>query len=277
MVTGSSCAPAIVTAMRPVLFDLLGVTVNSYGVSKAAAALLAGLLLVREFRRLGWDEDNAWTVVLTTTLFGFLGAKVYYLAEHRGSLDLHHLGGSGFTWYGGFLAATLTVLVLARRWRLPLGTLVGVLVAPMAAAYGVGRLGCFLAGDGTYGRPSDLPWAMAFPDGTVPTTVPVHPTALYEATVAFVLAAVLWHLRTSARPATLVAGYAIVSGTSRLLIEELRINTEGWLGLTQPQLWSVVLIAAGVVVGVRGARHAAGRGPQESSGHDRPAGAREPA
>jgi len=52
---------------------------------------------------------------------------------------------------------------------------------------------------------------------------------------------VLWHLRTSARPATLVAVYAIVSGTSRLLIEELRIDTEGWLGLTQPQLWSLVL------------------------------------
>jgi len=39
---------------------------------------------------------------------------------------------------------------------------------------GIGRLGCLLAGDGTYGRPSGLPWAMAFPNGTVPTAVPVR-------------------------------------------------------------------------------------------------------
>lgn len=232
--------------MRPILFDVFGLSVNSYGVSKAAAALVAGFLLVREFRRLGWDEDRVWTLVMATTFFGFVGAKLYYLAEHGGSLNLHHFGSSGFTWYGGFIAGTLTVLVLARRWRLPLGALTGVLVAPLAAAYGVGRLGCFLAGDGTYGRPSDLPWAMSFPNGTMPTTVPVHPTALYEAIVAFVLAAALWRLRTVLQPTTLVAVYAIVSGISRLLIEELRINSEGWLGLTQPQLWSLGLIALGL-------------------------------
>ena len=234
--------------MRPVLFDIFGLSVNSYGVSKAAAAILAGFLLVREFRRLGWDEDYVWTLVLATTFFGFVGAKVYYLAEHGGSLNLHHFGSSGFTWYGGFIAGILTVLVLARRWRLPLGSLTGLLVALLAAAYGVGRLGCFLAGDGTYGRPSDLPWAMAIPNGTMPTTVPVHPTALYEAIVAFVLAAALWRLRTLVQPMTLVAAYAIVSGVSRLLIEELRINSEGWLGLTQPQLWSLALIVLGLFV-----------------------------
>lgn len=263
--------------MRPVLFDVFGLAVNSYGVSKVAAALLAGVLLVREFRRVGWDEDNAWTLVMATTLFGFLGAKAYYLVEHRGSLTLHHLGASGFTWYGGFIAGSLAAFVLARHWQLPLGALAGMLVAPMAAAYGVGRLGCFLAGDGTYGRPTDLPWGMAFPNGTVPTTVPVHPTALYEALAAFVLAAVLWRLRTRLRPATLVAVYAIASGSSRLLVEELRINTEGWLGLTQPQLWSLALIAVGVVIGCHGARRSGAVRPEQPTEHDHPAEAREPA
>ncbi|MBI2242811.1 MAG: prolipoprotein diacylglyceryl transferase [Nocardioides sp.] len=232
--------------MRPVLFELFGLSVNSYGLSKAAAALVAGFLLVREFRRLGWDEDRAWTLVMATTLFGFVGAKAYFLTENGGSISLHHFGASGFTWYGGFLAGTLTVLVLARRWRLPLVPLAGVLASPLAAAYAIGRVGCFLAGDGTYGRPSDLPWAMAFPDGTVPTTVPVHPTALYETIAALLLAVGLWQLRTRVRPVTLIAVYALVSGVTRLLIEELRINAEGWLGLTQPQLWSVALAIAGL-------------------------------
>ena len=232
--------------MRPVLFDLFGLSVNSYGLSKAAAALVAGFLLVREFRRMGWDEDRAWTLVMATTLFGFVGAKVYFVAENGGRISLHHFGASGFTWYGGFLAGTLTVLALARRWRLPLLPLAGVLASPLATAYAIGRVGCFLAGDGTYGRPSDLPWAMAFPDGTVPTTIPVHPTALYETVAALLLAVVLWQLRTRVRPVTLVAVYALVSGVTRLLVEELRINSESWLGLTQPQLWSVALASAGL-------------------------------
>ncbi len=243
--------------MRPVLFDLFGLSVNSYGVSKAAAALVAGFLLVREFRRMGWDEDRAWTLVLATTFFGFVGAKAYFLAEHGGSISLHHFGSSGFTWYGGFIAGTLTVLVLARRWRLPLVPLTGLLASPLAAAYAVGRVGCFLAGDGTYGRPSDLPWAMAFPNGTVPTSVPVHPTALYETIAALLLAAVLWQLRARVRPITLIAVYALVSGVTRLLIEELRINADSWFGLTQPQLWSVALSLAGLGLLLHAARRTA--------------------
>ena len=249
--------------MRPVLFDLLGFPVNSYGVSKVAAAIVAGWLLVREFRRLGWDEDRAWDLVFATTFFGFVGAKVYYLAEHGGSLSLHHLG-SGFTWYGGLIAGALTALALAVRWHLPLGRLAGVSVAPLAVGYGVGRLGCFLAGDGTYGRPSDLPWAMSFPNGTVPTSVPVQPTALYEAVGAFLLAAVLWSLRTSLQPATLVGVYAIASGVTRWSIEELRINPDAWLGLTQPQLWSLVLTTVGVVLLVVSARHRTAQGGTRS-------------
>lgn len=63
-------------------------------------------------------------------------------------------------------------------------------------AYGIGRIGCFLAGDGSYGQPSDLPWATAFPNGMVPTVVPVHPAALYEAAVALAVGGLLWTLQT---------------------------------------------------------------------------------
>lgn len=239
------------------LFDVFGIAVNSYGVSKALAALLAGVILVREFRRTGWDEELVWTLVLSTAFFGFLGAKAYYLAERADNLTHHDFGTSGFTWYGGFVAGTLTVVVLARRWHLPLSGLAGVLATPLAAAYGVGRLGCFLAGDGTYGRPSDLPWAMAFPDGTMPTTVPVHPTALYEAIAAFALAGILWTIRLSVQPLTVFGIYALASGVSRLMVEELRINPPG-LGLTQPQGWSVLMIVVGLALVLRSVRR--GRG-----------------
>lgn len=134
---------------------------------------------------------------------------------------------------------------MTRRYRLPLGQFAGLVAAPLSLAYGIGRIGCFLAGDGTYGRPSDLPWAMAFPNGTVPTLVPVHPTALYESAFAFVLAGLLWWVRNRIAPLAVFGLYAVLSGIARFLVEGIRINKEVLLGMTQPQLWSLVLVAIG--------------------------------
>lgn len=234
--------------MLPVLFEVAGVPVTSYGVSKALAALLAGWLLAREFRRVRWDPDRAWSLTAAALVLGFAGGKVYYLAENAGSLTPHHFGSSGFTWYGGLIAGVVAVAVLGRRYGLPLVRLAGLSVAPLSVAYGVGRLGCLLAGDGTYGAPTALPWAMTFPDGMVPTSVPVHPTPLYEAMFAFALAAALWLMRTRVAPMALVGLYAVGSGVARFLVEEVRVNAEVLLGLTQPQLWSVALTLGGLVL-----------------------------
>ena len=230
--------------MRPVLFTVAGVPIQSYGVSKALAALVAALILQRAFRRLGWRPEQATNIVLLATLVGFAGAKVYYLIEHARSLSWHDLGGMGFTWYGGLIAGTIAVVLAARHYRLPLAPLAAASAAPLSVAYGIGRLGCLVAGDGTYGKPSHLPWAMAFPNGTVPTTVPVQPTPLYEALIAFALAGFLWWARSRWQPWYVFAVYLGVSGLARLLVEQLRVNQRALWGLTQPQLWSLLLIAA---------------------------------
>jgi phosphatidylglycerol:prolipoprotein diacylglycerol transferase len=241
--------------VQPVLFELFGFSVNSYGVSKAAAAIAAAYLLAREFRRLGWEPEQAWNIVVAATVLGFAGGKLYFLAENIGSLTPHHFGSAGFTWYGGLIAGVLTATVMARHYRLPLGQFAGIAAAPLSLGYGIGRIGCFLSGDGTYGKPSDLPWALAFPNGTMPTVVPVHPTGLYEASFALGLAALLWTIRTRTEPLSVFGLYAVLSGAARLLVEELRINPETFVGLTQPQLWSLVLSVLGAWLLVRGRRH----------------------
>ena len=58
----------------------------------------------------------------------------------------------------------------------------------LAAGYAIGRIGCQLSGDGDYGIPWDGPWAMAYPDGTVPTTEEVHPTPVYETIIIGIVA-----------------------------------------------------------------------------------------
>ena len=115
-------------------------------------------------------------------------------------------------------------------------------------AYGIGRIGCFLAGDGTYGTPTDLPWGMAFPDGVVPVTVPVHPAQLYEAAGAFAIAAVLWLLARRWLPLSVFGGYLALSGAARLLVEIVRVNDRVLLGLTEAQLFGVLSIIAGVML-----------------------------
>lgn len=256
--------------MYPTLFTLFGVPIQSYGVSKVLAAMAAIFLLGREFRRLGWDKAVATNLVVATTVAGFLGAKLYYLAEHADNLTPHDFGGSGFTWYGGFLAGLVAFVVMARRHDLPLGRLAAASVVPMSVAYGIGRLGCLLAGDGTYGTPTDLPWGMAFPNGAVPTMVPVHPTPLYEALAAFAIAGVLWSVRRRWHPATIVGLYAVLTGLARLLVEFVRVNDEVLVGLTQPQLWSIALVIAGAVLLAR-PTWASGRlasGPRVVPGQD---------
>ena len=247
--------------MRPILFAVFGFPIQSYGVSKALAAIIGAWLLGRAFVRNGLLKDDAHHLVMCATIWGFIGAKVYYFLEHPSDVGLHHLG-SGFTWYGGLLAGTAATLVVIRRRRLPLGLVAGLIAAPLALAYGIGRLGCLLAGDGTYGKPSNLPWAMAFPNGTMPTTVRVQPTPLYEALVAIVLAAVLWWLGRRAHPVLVFAAYLVGSGAARFGVEALRINPPVAAGLTAPQLWSLAIIMVGVILAgatlVRASRSHAG-------------------
>ena len=72
-------------------------------------------------------------------------------------------------------------VILWARWRGSLGwQMFDAAAPPLAVGYAIGRVGCQLSGDGDYGTASDLPWAMAYPDGTVPTTEEVHPTPVYE-------------------------------------------------------------------------------------------------
>lgn len=236
--------------MQPVLFSVLGLDIQTYGVSKALAALVAAYLLGRAFDRSGLKKDHAHALVLWATVWGFVGAKLYYLLEQAGAraLTLHDLGGMGFTWYGGLVGGLVAALVIIRRHRLPVGIVAGDTAVPLAIAYGIGRLGCFFSGDGTYGEPSSLPWAMRFPNGVVATDVPVHPTPLYEALAAVAVAGTLWLMGKRWAPPAVFGAYLVLSGAARFMVEIVRTNDPVLLGMTQPQLWSIASVLVGTVI-----------------------------
>ncbi len=243
--------------MWPVLFSVFGIQIQSYGVSKALAALVGAWLLGRAFRRLGYPVERAHSLVLWAVIWGFAAAKVYFLIDNRDQFTWHLLGSSGFVWYGGLIGGVLTFLTLTRRYRLPPASVAGAVAAPLSVAYGIGRIGCFLAGDGTYGVPTDLQWGMAFPHGVAPVFVPVHPAPLYEAAGAFAIAAVLVFLGRRWSPLAVFGAYLALSGVARLLVETIRVNERVLLGLTEAQLFGLLSILAGLALILIDRRHPA--------------------
>jgi phosphatidylglycerol---prolipoprotein diacylglyceryl transferase len=253
--------------MKPVLIDLGAIELQSYGVSKALATLIAGWLLQRELARRGKPTHAAFPIAIAAVVGGFLGAKLYYLLEASGGgLTAHDFGGNGFTWYGGMIGGAVAVAIVARRRGIALGALAGMAAIPLAVAYGIGRLGCLLAGDGTYGTPTDLPWGMAFPNGTVPTTEQVHPAPLYEALAVFAIAGLLWALRDRLSHLALFGVFSVLFGAERLIVEFVRLNDEVVVGLTAPQLWSLALIALGAALLVRDRSRLGRAGPRPIAG-----------
>ena len=157
--------------------------------------------------------DLAYEMVFAALIGGIVGAKLWFLAENGGPL----FSGTGLTFYGGLIGGALAVIAwTSYRGVLDL-KLADAVVPSLAAAYAIGRIGCQFAGDGDYGKDWDGPWAMAYPNGTVPIDTPVHPTPIYETLAMGLFAIVLWRLRDRWRPGVLTGVYLIGVGVERFL------------------------------------------------------------
>lgn len=249
----------------PLVFHLGPLEITGYGIMMMVAFLMGGWLIALELRRRQLAEDYAADLVAAAVVGGIIGAKLWYVALTRDPGALFSRG--GLVWYGGFIGGTAAVVLNGWRLRVPLRWTMQLVAPALAAAYALGRVGCFLVND-DYGRPSNLPWAVKFPRGLPPSTagnlehlfgiaVPpgtdpatvlaVHPTQLYETGIMLVVFAVLWRLRLNSRPVGWLFGlYLVLAGAERFVIEILRAKDDRFLGaFTLAQLTSVILILIG--------------------------------
>ena len=246
-------------------------TLQTFGIMFALGFLAAGWVIAKRLREWGKPPDWAYEMVFSALIGGLLGSRIDFLIQNWEDVSDDVLGnifsGSGLVWYGGVIGGAIGVMLWA-RFRGMLNVSLGDLAAvPLALGYAVGRIGCQLSGDGDYGEPWDGPWAMAYPDGTVPTTEEVHPTPVYETLAMGGVALLLWRWRDRFRPGILFALYLVLAGIERFLIEFIRRNEPSLLGLTTAQVLSVGMVAAGVtwMVVVRnrqGTLRAAGGSPR---------------
>ena len=248
--------------MYPILFEIGPLTIYSLGVFWALGALVAAWILQLELKRYGYDSELAGTVVITAAIGGLIGARLLFIVEEwehfvRAPLSFL-LSGSGFSWFGGLLVGGLTTAWSFRKHRLPLGEAADMSAPALALAYGLGRIGCFSAGDGTWGKVSDVPWAMAFPNAVAgwadpltgvpyPPGVRVHPTQLYELVQSLIVCAILWSVRKRPHaPGMIFYLYLILAGSMRFIVEFWRVNPVPAAGLTEYQWMSLTLIIVGV-------------------------------
>jgi phosphatidylglycerol---prolipoprotein diacylglyceryl transferase len=238
--------------------DLGPLELQTFGICFAVGFLAAGLVVSRRLRELGKPPDWAYEMVFASLVGGLVGARVDFLIQNWDEVSGDLLGnifsGSGLVWLGGAVGGAIGVLLWA-RWRNWLTLrMLDTACIPLALGYAIGRVGCQLSGDGDYGVESDLPWAMAYPDGVVPTTDEVHPTPVYETLVMGLVALLLWRWRDRFAPGVLFSLYLILAGTERFMIEFIRRNDAVVAGLTVAQLVCLAMIAggAGLLYALRG-------------------------
>ena len=246
--------------MRPTLFHIFGYPVSSFWTMAFLGFVVAFVVLRVGLTRRGYDGRLAYDVTLWAYVGGWVGARLFVIPtgwEYFVESPVRFLlSGSGWVWYGGVIGGALAVWLWARRHGLSILALGDIAAPALAVGLGIGRIGCQLSGDGDYGIPSDLPWAMAYPDGVVPTTDRVHPTPVYEMIACFATAAYLWSLPAVARPLGYQLGlYLGISAAVRFAIEFVRRNPAWILGLTTAQWMSIGSIALGWYL-VRTARDA---------------------
>lgn len=241
-------------------------TIGTFGILLWLAAVAGAWVLYLNFKRWKIDAD-AISIVAVSTVAGVVGAKLWHVLEHPVILMQHPaaelFNRAGFAWYGGLVFGIATLLWQSRVYKIG-GLRMLDLASPSATiGYGVGRMGCLISGDGDYGKPTHLPWGIAFPHGLVPTTGPmgtcaefgwpsncrVQPTPVYELFGAIFICWYLWRRGAPGkrRPLGQITGeYLIFTGIARFLVEFIRINPRVLWGMTNAQVASLGAIVFGI-------------------------------
>ena len=269
--------------MYPVLFEIGGFTVTSFGLMMFLSFLGGAWILSLQLGRRGFEPELAWDMLAWIAIGGVLGAKLYYMGLHWEDLVADPMGEltsrAGLVWYGGLIGGILAYYWQVKKRGLPIAEMFDATAPALGLSYAIGRVGCFLVGD-DYGLPTDSAVGVAFPQGAPPSTVgyfrsigvevdpalpdsavlAVHPTQLYEVAGGLAMFAILWKVSgTRRRPGQLFGLFLILYGIERFLVEFVRAKSDRIImGLSTSQMASLLALAAGVWLWQRAGRGVSG-------------------
>ncbi len=242
-------------------------TLTGFGLAMLLAFLVAQYIGQVELNRRGHDSEIMGDVLVGAVIGGLVGAKVYYALLYQNPRAL--LDTAGFVFWGGLIGGILATAAII-RWRGQTFTRVSdVSAAGLAAAYAIGRTGCWAVGD-DYGRPWDSRWAVAFPNGYPASTVQnlveqfgvkelagrpplelvaVHPTQLYEVAMGLLMFWILWKVRDHKHAEGWLFGlYCVLAGLERFVVEFFRAKDDRFMGpLTLAQTIALAFAVGGLL------------------------------
>ena len=257
--------------MHPILFEIGGFPVYTYGVLLAAAYLLGLQFALIRARTRGLDPNRVMDLGIWIIISALLGARlllfiVDFDRYSRNPGELLGLLRSGGVFYGGLIAAVAVALWYVRKHRMPMWTVTDVFAPGIALGHVIGRLGCLFAGC-CFGRPTTVPWAITFHNeyaarnvGT-PLGIPLHPTQLYEAGAELLILVFLLATERKGRPfpGRTFWSYMFLYGVSRFIIEFYRGDSRGVVGaFSTSQFVSIIVVPLAIVMLIVLGR---GRGP----------------
>ena len=256
--------------MHPILFEIGGFPVYTYGVLLAAAYLLGLQFALVRARARGLDGNRVMDLGIWIIISALIGAKLLLLIVdfdtfRRSPGELMTLMRSGGVFYGGLIAAVIVAIWYLRRHKLPVWSVGDAFAPGIALGHVIGRLGCLFAGC-CFGRATDVPWAITFTNeyarqnvGT-PLNIALHPTQLYEAGAELIILILLLVFERKGRPfpGRTFWGYMLLYGITRFIIEFYRGDARGMVGMfSTSQFVSMLLVPISIVMLVLLARRPA--------------------
>ncbi|MGH7665610.1 MAG: prolipoprotein diacylglyceryl transferase [Gemmatimonadaceae bacterium] len=250
---------------HPFAFDIGPLQFTGFGLAVLLGFVIAQIIATRELERRGHDATPMGDLVFASVIGALIGAKLYYaiLTGDPGAI----FSRAGFVFWGGLIGGIIVTLTVIRMKKLSIMRISDVAGIGIAAAYSVGRTGCWAVGD-DYGRPWNSALAVAFPEGAPPSTaaslrqlfglpipadlapstvLAVHPTQLYETALAFGMFLILWKLRDHKHAEGWLFGvYCVLAGLERFVVEFFRAKDDRFFGvITMAQVIAIGFILLG--------------------------------
>ena len=244
--------------------------VYSYGMMMALGFIAANFVVMEECKRKNLSADFASSLVIWAAIAGLVGGRIYDILDNLHAYSAQPttmiFSGSGFIWYGDLIGGMLGGCLVAHRYKVPSLQMADMAAPAAAIGQALGRVGCFLSGDGDWGTPTKLPVGVAFRNAIVGWNahtvlsldrngnlvsgfypgVTVHPAMLYETALYLIVFAVLWSLRRRVTTNGQVFYlYLLLAGASRFFVEVVRINPRVLGGLSEAQLIAIAMMVAG--------------------------------
>jgi prolipoprotein diacylglyceryl transferase len=228
-------------------------------------------------------NEHTWPIVFVAVVFGIIGAKLFHWFENWDEFMADPIDSltsfSGLTFYGGLIVASFAVVFYSEKNKIPWKHIADIVAPALIIAYGIGRIGCHVSGDGDWGIVNNMPkpewlaflpdwmWAYNYPHNIISEGVripgcegvhcfqlpePVFPTAIYETIMTVFILIFLWSIRKRIKiPGQLFAIYLMFNGVERFLIEKIRVNNVfDFLGMhvTQAEVISTILFLIGLIM-----------------------------